>query len=138
MNETFITLSINKFLNENNYQVIQCIPPGGQGSLNYLVNNKFIYPDFICFKNSELLIGENKLKFSESDEKKLSDLSLEKNLFSDSKRILQNYQVSNNLEILVLKKITLFMGFSSRELKRSNKFNNFLVDEDGTVKILKN
>ncbi len=138
MNETFITLSINKFLNENNYQVIQCIPPGGQGSLNYLVKNKFIYPDFICFKEGELLIGENKLKYSESDEKKLIDLSLEENLVSDSKRILKNFQVSNNFEISNLDKITLFMGFSSKESKRSKKFDNFLVDENGKVKILKN
>jgi len=138
MNETFITLSINKFLNENNYQVIQCIPPGGQGSLNYLVKNKFIYPDFICFKDGEFLIGENKLTFSELDQTKLFNLSLEKNLFSDSKRILKNHQIANNLEILVLKKITLFMGFSSRDSKRSSQFNNFLVDEDGTVNILKN
>ena len=43
MDETFITLSINKFLNENNYQVIQCIPPGGQGGINFTVKNKIIY-----------------------------------------------------------------------------------------------
>lgn len=138
MSETFITLSINKFFNENNYQVIQCIPPGGQGALNYMVKDKIIYPDFICFKEGEFLIGETKQKFSESDEKKLLNLSLEKNLISDSIRILKNYQLAHKFEITPLKKITLFMGFSEGESKRSKKFDNYLVDSNGKILVLKN
>ena len=48
MDETFVTLSINKFLNENNYQVIQCIPPGGQGGIHYSLKNK----SFFDFNNT--------------------------------------------------------------------------------------
>ena len=55
MNETFITLSINKFLNENSYQVIQCIPPGGQGGIYFNKNEKIVYPDIICLKDKTLV-----------------------------------------------------------------------------------
>ena len=75
MDETFITLSINKFLSENNYEVIQCIPPGGQGGIYYSLKNNIIYPDIICLKDKILYIGENKTVFNESDERKLLELS---------------------------------------------------------------
>jgi len=45
MNETFITSSKIYFLKKNNFYIIQSIHPGGQGGLNYKVNNKPIYPD---------------------------------------------------------------------------------------------
>ena len=70
MDETFITLSINKFLSENNYEVIQCIPPGGQGGIYYSLKNNIIYPDIISLKDKILYIGQNKTVFKEKDEKK--------------------------------------------------------------------
>ena len=84
MDETFVTLSINKFLNENNYEVIQCIPPGGQGGIYYSLKNNIIYPDIICLKDKILYIGENKTLFNESDERKLFELSKESNLFKEN------------------------------------------------------
>ena len=87
MDETFITLSINKFLKENNYEIIQCLPPGGQGGINFLIKNKIIYPDIICLKKEILYIGENKPLFDESDEKKLLDLSSEETLMIKSQKL---------------------------------------------------
>ena len=68
MNETFITLSINKFLKENNYEIIQCIYPGGQGGIYFSIDNKIIYPDIICFKEGLFYIGENKPEFSKGSD----------------------------------------------------------------------
>ena len=58
MDESFITQSINKFLIQNKFKVIQCIIPGGQGSLYFTLKNKIIYPDIIAYKNKNFLIGE--------------------------------------------------------------------------------
>ena len=58
MDETFITLSINKFLSENNYEVIQCIPPGGQGGIYFSLKNNIIYPDIICLKKNPFVFNK--------------------------------------------------------------------------------
>jgi hypothetical protein len=138
MNEAFITRSILKYFTENNYEIIQCILPGAQGSLNFLVKNKNIYPDFICFKEGIFLIGESKPKYDESDEKKLFNLSEENNLILNSERILKNYLNANNLEISNIEKIIFFLGFASDEERRSDQFDNYLVNPEGNVTVLKN
>lgn len=137
MDETFITLSINKFLNENNYQVIQCIPPGGQGGINFTVKNKIIYPDIICMKNDIFFIGENKPLFDELDETKLCNLSLENNLYLKAQKIVDNFFKSEKKNTLKISDIKFFLGFSIKSKKISNKLLNMLVDYNGLV-ILKN
>ena len=134
MDETFITLSINKFLNENNYEVIQCIPPGGQGGIYYSLKNNIIYPDIICLKDKILYIGENKTLFNESDERKLFELS---NLFKESQKIIDNFFKSKNKPNEKIDYIKFFLGFSYESKKKSNIHINFVVGKDGKV-ILKN
>ena len=137
MDETFITLSINKFLSENNYEVIQCIPPGGQGGIYYLLKNNIIYPDLICLKDKILYIGENKTLFNESDERKLFELSKESNLFKESQKIIDNFLKSKNKPNEKIDYIKFFLGFSYESKKKSNIHINFVVGKDGKV-ILKN
>ena len=137
MDETFITLSINKFLSENNYEVIQCIPPGGQGGIYYSLKNNIIYPDIICLKDKILYIGENKTLFSESDDRKLFELSKESNLFKDSQKIIDNFLKSKNKPNEKIDDIKFFLGFSYESKKKSNIHINFVVGKDGKV-ILKN
>tara|TARA_A100001035_G_scaffold29831_1_gene20056 strand:- start:355 stop:768 length:414 start_codon:yes stop_codon:yes gene_type:complete len=137
MDETFITLSINKFLNENNYEVIQCIPPGGQGGIYYSLKNNIIYPDIICLKDKILYIGENKTLFNESDERKLFELSKESNLFKESQKIIDNFLKSKNKPNEKIDYIKFFLGFSYESKKKSNIHINFVVGKDGKV-ILKN
>ena len=133
MDESFITLSINKFLNENNYEVIQCLPPGGQGGINFSIKNKIIYPDIICFKYKILYIGENKPLFDESDEKKLLDLSVENSLLIKSQKIVDDFFTSENKLSVEIDDIKFFLGYSSKSKKRSNKISNMLVHDDGSV-----
>ena len=137
MDETFVTLSINKFLNENNYEVIQCIPPGGQGGIYYSLKNNIIYPDIICLKDKILYIGENKTLFNESDERKLFELSKESNLFKESQKIIDNFLKSKNKPNEKIDYIKFFLGFSYESKKKSNIHINFVVGKDGKV-ILKN
>lgn len=137
MDETFITLSINKFLSENNYEVIQCIPPGGQGGIYFSLKNNIIYPDIICLKNKILYIGENKLLFDESDEKKLFDLSNEESLFEKSQKTVDNFLKSKNKPHEKIDDIKFFLGFSSSSKKQSNIHINILVENNGKV-LLKN
>ena len=138
MNESNITESINKFLLENNYEVIQCIYPGGQGGLYLKIKKNIIYPDIICLKDKKLFIGENKPLFDESDEKKLLLLKIEKNLINQCQIILNDYCFTNNKDAFKLESIELFLGFSKNSKKKSNKLINFLVKDDGQVEILKN
>ena len=138
MNESNITESINKFLLENNYEVIQCIYPGGQGGLYLKIKDNIIYPDIICFKEKKLFIGESKPIFDESDEKKLLLLKIEKNLISQCQIILDDYCFTNNKNTFKLETIELFLGFSKNSKKKSNELYNFLVHDDGLVEILKN
>ena len=91
MNEAKITLIIKNFLKKNNYFIIQCIPPGGQGGLNYKVNGRPVYPDIIAFKDGVMIIAENKPDYSESDLKKLVSLRESENLYSKSEEILNHY-----------------------------------------------
>ena len=137
MDETFVTLSINKFLNENNYEVIQCIPPGGQGGIYYSLKNNIIYPDILCLKDKILYIGENKTLFNESDERKLFELSKESNLFKESQKIIDNFLKSKNKPNEKIDYIKFFLGFSYESKKKSNIHINFVVGKDGKV-ILKN
>ena len=137
MDETFITLSINKFLSENNYEVIQCIPPGGQGGIYYSLKNNIIYPDLICLKDKILYIGENKTLFNESDEKKLIELSNEESLLGKSQKIVDNFLKSKNKPHEKIDDIKFFLGFSSSSKKQSNVHINILVDNNGKV-LLKN
>jgi len=133
MNETFITLSINKFLNENSYQVIQCIPPGGQGGIYFNKNEKIVYPDIICLKDKTLFIGESKPIFDESDEAKLIALSIEKSFMEKSKKIVKDFLKSENKLFVEIDDVKLFLGYSSKSKRRSNKILNMLVDNDGSV-----
>jgi len=133
MNETFITLSINKFLKENNYEIIQCLPPGGQGGINFLIKNKIIYPDIICLKKEILYIGENKPLFDESDEKKLLDLSSEETLMIKSQKIVKDFFKSKNKLPIKINAIKFFLGYSLKSKKRSSKILNMLVHDNGSV-----
>ena len=137
MDETFVTLSINKFLNENNYEVIQCIPPGGQGGIYYSLKNNIIYPDIICLKDKILYIGENKTVFNESDERKLLELSKESSLFEKSQKIVDNFFKSKKKPFEKIDDIKFFLGFSDSSKKNSKIHINFIVGTDGKV-ILKN
>tara|TARA_B100000035_G_C20887370_1_gene503330 strand:+ start:48 stop:461 length:414 start_codon:yes stop_codon:yes gene_type:complete len=137
MDETFVTLSINKFLSENNYEVIQCIPPGGQGGIYYSLKNKIIYPDVICLKDKILYIGENKPIFNESDESKLLELSKENNLFEKSQKIVDDFFKSKNKSFEKIDDVKFFLGFSNNSKKNSKIHINLIVETDGKV-ILKN
>ena len=138
MNESNITESINKFLLENNYEVIQCIYPGGQGGIYFKIQGNIIYPDIICFKDRTLYIGENKSLFDESDEEKLLLLKIEENLYMQCKTVLDNYCFTNNKTKFFLENIEMFLGFSKISKKKSYKLINFLVSDSGSVEILKN
>ena len=138
MNESNIAESINKFLLENNYEVIQCIYPGGQGNIYLKIEENIIYPDIICFKHKKLYIGENKPIFDESDEKKLLLLKIEKNLLSQCQTILDDYCFTNSKNTFKIERIELFLGFSKKSKKKSNKLYNFFVGDDGQVEVLKN
>ena len=137
MDETFVTLSINKFLNENNYEVIQCIPPGGQGGIYYSLKNNIIYPDIICLKDKILYIGENKTLFNESDERKLLELSKESNLFDKSQKIVDDFFKSKNKPFEKIDDIKFFLGFLDSSKKNSKIHINFIVGIEGKV-VLKN
>jgi hypothetical protein len=71
MDETFVTISINKFLLSKKFIILQSIPPGHQGSIYLKINNKMVYPDIIAFNQHTFLVGENKKTFDDSDIKKL-------------------------------------------------------------------
>ena len=102
-----------------------------------MVKDKIIYPDFICFKEGEFLIGETKQKFSESDEKKLIELSNEESLLGKSQKIVDNFLKSKNKPHEKIDDIKFFLGFSSSSKKQSNIHINILVENNGKV-LLKN
>ena len=137
MDETFITLSIRNFLKKNGYFIIQCIPPGGQGGLNFKVNNRPVYPDIIASKESTMVICENKPSYSESDQTKLKKLSESENLISKSQEILNNYCRSKGILSSKILKIEFFLGFKKSANIPSEGINFFNVTKEGEVTILK-
>lgn len=137
MNETLITQSIQNYLKKNNFFLIQCIYPGGQGALNYKVNGKPIYPDIIAFKGNTLIICENKPEYSESDFKKLKLLRESENLESKSQEILNNYCQSKNIPFIKIIKIDFYLGFKESNILPLNGIKFFNVKNSGEVVVLK-
>lgn len=91
---------VNKFrsyLIQNSYTIIQLIYPGGQAgiSINYIDEHKikkFCYPDVIAYSNNEIIIGEIKPKFSQSDYQKL--LKIKNSITTNIYNIIEKH--SNN------------------------------------------
>ena len=137
MNEAFITRSIKIFLKKENYYIIQCIPPRGQGGIHFKVENKIMYPDIIAYKDNVMIIGESKPKYSESDNLKLNKLLLSEKLFEKSQYILNNYFMSKKMSIKKIHEIKMFLAFEKNDLIPNNKIDFFNVDADGYVKVLK-
>ena len=137
MNETFITSCITNFLKKNNYYIIQSISPGGQGSLNYKVNDKPIYPDILAFKDGVFIISENKPYFNESDHIKLNNLMHSKEVNSKSQFILNKYCESKEITLSKILKIEFFLGFGESLRLPTDSINFFNVTKDGNVKLLK-
>ena len=108
MNEAFITRSIKNFLKKENYYIIQCIPPGGQGGIHFKVENKIMYPDIIAYKDDLMIIGESKPKYSESDNLKLNKLLLSEKLYQKAQYILNNYFISKKMSIKKFTKLKCF------------------------------
>ena len=137
MNEAFITRSIKIFLKKENYYIIQCIPPRGQGGIHFKVENKIMYPDIIAYKDNVMIIGESKPKYSESDNLKLNKLLLSEKLFEKAQYILNNYFISKKMSIKKIHEIKMFLAFEKNYLIPNNKIDFFNVDADGYVKVLK-
>ena len=137
MKEAFITRSIKIFLKKENYYIIQCIPPGGQGGIHFKVGNKIMYPDIIAYKDDIMIIGESKPKYNESDNLKLNKLLSSEKLFEKAQYILNNYFMSKKMSIKKIKKIKMFLAFEKSNVLPKNKIDFFNVDVDGYVKILK-
>ena len=137
MNEAFITRSIKIFLKKENYYIIQCIPPRGQGGIHFKVENKIMYPDIIAYKDNVMIIGESKPKYSESDNLKLNKLLLSEKLFEKAQYILNNYFISKKMNIKKIHEIKMFLAFEKNDLIPNNKIDFFNVDADGYVKVLK-
>ena len=137
MNEAFITRSIKIFLKKENYYIIQCIPPRGQGGIHFKVENKIMYPDIIAYRDNIMIIGESKPKYSESDNLKLNKLLLSEKLFEKSQYILNNYFMSKKMSIKKIHEIKMFLAFEKNDLIPNNKIDFFNVDADGYVKVLK-
>ena len=137
MNEAKITQSIKNFLKKNNYFIIQCIPPGGQGGLNYKVNGRPVYPDIIAFKDGVMIIAENKPDYSEKKIKKLVSLRESENLYSKSEEILNHYFTLKSISSSKILKIELYLGFAESNVYPSSGINFFQVSKKGEVKILK-
>tara|TARA_B100000035_G_C20658364_1_gene404172 strand:- start:82 stop:522 length:441 start_codon:yes stop_codon:yes gene_type:complete len=136
MNESFITRSIKNFLKKENYYIIQCIPPRGQGGIHFKVKNKPMYPDIIAFKNETMIIGESKPKYSESDHLKLNKLLSSDKLFEKAQYILNNYFFSKKISIRGIKKIKMFLAFEKSNLVPTDKIVFFNVDKNGNVEVL--
>ena len=137
MNEAFITRSIKIFLKKENYYIIQCIPPGGQGGIHFKVENKIMYPDIIAYRDNIMIIGESKPKYSESDNLKLNKLLLSEKLFEKSQYILNNYFMSKKMSIKKIHEIKMFLAFEKNDLIPNNKIDFYNVDANGYVQVLK-
>ena len=77
--ETKICNLLHDYLFSEGYQIIQLVPPSGQAifSITYFSLNfkrKTIFPDLIAVRRGEILIGEAKSDFSESDMHKLLEI----------------------------------------------------------------
>ena len=137
MNEAFITRSIKIFLKKENYYIIQCIPPRGQGGIHFKVENKIMYPDIIAYRDNIMIIGESKPKYSESDNLKLNKLLLSEKLFEKSQYILNNYFMSKKMSIKKIHEIKMFLAFEKNNLIPNNKIDFYNVDANGYVQVLK-
>jgi hypothetical protein len=138
MNETFITQSINNFLKINDYFIIQCIFPGGQGALNFKVNGRPVYPDLIAFKNGTLIIGENKPSYNESDHKKLKKIKNSFNFNEKAQEIVNNFFKSKKIPYSKILRIDFFLGFKESKIKPLDYVKFFNVRDNGQVLMLEN
>src|SRR5690242_4978462 len=75
VSEDFVSYSILKWLKARDWTVLQYHPPGGGAAYPVRFSNGgIIYPDITAYKARELLVLENKARFSQKDVKKLRRL----------------------------------------------------------------
>jgi hypothetical protein len=137
MNESLITRSIKQYLKKENYYIIQCIPPRGQGGIHFKVENKIMYPDIIAFKDHVMIIGESKTHYSESDNSKLNKLLKSDKLYEKAQYILNNYFKSKYLSLKKINRIEMFLAFNKNSLVPKDEVFFYKVSKDGEVEMLK-
>lgn len=141
MDETFVTISINKFLLSKKFIILQSIPPGHQGSIYLKINNKMVYPDIIAFNQYTFLVGENKKTFHDSDIKKLLELKKQKNIIDVLNNEARLYSQAHKLDFSRIENIRFFHGISdvsSKNLIINLEIEIWFVNKDKKITILKN
>lgn len=74
--EGHIVNRLHTYLQDNSYNILQLVYPGGQCHISICYRNeddekKICYPDLIAFSSEEILLGEIKPRFDKKDQKKL-------------------------------------------------------------------
>ncbi|MGD6960070.1 hypothetical protein ACQCWA_20830 [Rossellomorea aquimaris] len=118
LSEDYVTYYIMKELKRHGWEIVQYHPPGGQASFGVYILEKLIYLDIIAFKESDILIFENKSRYDVGDIMKLQLL------LKDTKALLQitdyinNYCEIHNLPLIKGGIINGVHGYSGK--RRSN------------------
>ena len=71
VSEDFVSFNIMRFLQKNGWIIVQYHPPGGQASFSVNVSGESFYPDLIAYKDSQILVMENKPNYNSDDVDKL-------------------------------------------------------------------
>ena len=110
--EINICNNLRLYLSSEFWNVIQLVSPGGQALISYTYTDTVfqkkvtVFPDLICIKNNNILIGEVKPKFSQADEGKLLRLSKSEELPNFLKTIFSrrgiNIDVPFNIRTLLI------------------------------------
>ncbi|VAF08621.1 Uncharacterised protein [Enterobacter hormaechei] len=98
-NEIMMVNEFRKYLQSNNWQVVQLVCSGGQAhlSISYKDNgkNKTVFPDVIAIRDKMILVGEIKGRYNYSDELKLIEI---KNSSLAQERLIKNIAMRFGLD----------------------------------------
>lgn len=134
--EDFVSYNLMRYLQSDNWHILQYHPPGGQACLALKVFDEIVYPDIVSYKGGYIFVIENKPRYSNSDILKLEWMLSDEDCKEQLIRFTHSYLCKNNIDIPKEYIFLLGHGYSGKQkTELLNKVNLLFVNIGGNITI---
>jgi len=133
--EDFVSYSIMTALRDADWDIFHYHPPGGQAAWGIYVVGKLIYLDILAYKNSNVLLAENKGKFSNQDINKLRMILLDKSAQNQLQSFVRAQCTRLGLPCVKQLRFSLAHGYSGKLRASLEDINLIHVSEEGDLTV---
>jgi len=136
MSEDFVSFNIMRILQRNGWVIVQYHPPGGQASFGLNVSGEILYPDLIGYKDSMIVVLENKPSFDSGDVRKLRKIMQDASARNQIIKYVEDFCKDRSIGASGTLLLLWAHGFSARQPPNPlQDINLICVQDDGTIRV---